>query len=86
MKENGVTDEELKEAKQFLIGSFPMRFDTMKKISEFLPLIDYYQLGDNYITKYPEYIEKVTKEDIKRVAQKYLNTDSYILVVVSPAH
>jgi zinc protease len=86
MKENGVTDEELKEAKQFLIGSFPMRFDTMKKISEFLPLIDYYELGDNYITKYPEYIEKVTKEDIKRVAQKYLNTDSYILVVTGPAH
>lgn len=85
IKENGVTDEELKEAKQFLIGSFPMRFDTMKKISEFLPVMDFYELGDDYIKKYPEYIEKVTKEDIKRVSQRFLNTDSYILVIAGPS-
>ncbi|WP_353683541.1 pitrilysin family protein [Thermodesulfovibrio sp. 3907-1M] len=82
MKEKEVTDEELKEAKSFLTGSFPLRIDTMKKISEFLPVIDFYGLGDNYITKYPEYIEKVTKEDIKRVTQRILNTQGYIVVIV----
>lgn len=82
MKEKGVTEEELKEAKAFLTGSFPLRIDTMKKISEFLPVIDFYGLGDDYIARYPQYIEKVTAEDIKRVAGKILNSDSYILVVV----
>lgn len=81
MKEKGVREEELKSAKSFLTGSFPLRIDTMKKISEFLLVIDFYGLGDDYITQYPEYIEKVTAEDIKRVAGRILNPDSYILVV-----
>lgn len=82
MKEKGVTSEEMKEAKAFLSGSFPLRIDTMKKISEFLPVIDFYGLGDDYINKYPEYIEKVTMEDIKKIARRILNTESYIVVVV----
>lgn len=82
MKEKGVTAQELKEAKSFLTGSFPLRIDTMKKISEFLPVIDFYGLGDDYIKKYPEYIEKVTEEDIKKVAQRILDTQEYIVVIV----
>lgn len=82
MKEKEVTDEELKEAKAFLTGSFPLRIDTMKKISEFLPVMDFYGLGDDYIKKYPEYIEKTTKEDIKTVAGRILNTQGYIVVIV----
>ncbi len=82
LKKEGVTEEELKEAKSFLVGSFPLRIDTMKKISEFLCVVEFYELGDDYIAKYPEYIERVTKEDIKRVAERFLKTDSYIVVVV----
>ncbi len=86
MRENGVTEEELKEAKAFLIGSFPLRIDTMKKISEFLPVIEFYNLGDDYIKKYPEYIEKITAKDIKKVADRLLNSSSYILVIVAPSN
>ena len=82
MKKDEVTDEELRDAKSFLIGSFPLRIDTMKKISEFLSVVEFYGLGDDYIAKYPEYIERVTKADIKRVADRFLNTDSYIVVIV----
>ncbi|MEN2994964.1 MAG: pitrilysin family protein [Thermodesulfovibrio sp.] len=82
MKEKTLTSEEIKEAKAFLSGSFPLRIDTMKKISEFLPVIEFYELGDDYIKKYPEYIEKVTAEEIKKVANRILNTESYILIVV----
>lgn len=81
LKKEGVKDEELNEAKTFLIGSFPLRIDTMKKISKFLPVMEFYGLGDDYIKKYPEYIEEVTKQDIKRVAERILDTESYILVI-----
>lgn len=82
LKEKGITDDELKEAKAFLVGSFPLRIDTMKKLSEFLLVTDFYELGDDYINRYQELINKVTKEEINRLAKKYLNTDSYILVTV----
>ncbi|HIJ60939.1 MAG TPA: hypothetical protein HPP56_10085, partial [Nitrospirae bacterium] len=38
-------------------------------------------LGKDYIKKYPDYINSVTLEDIKRVAQKYLTSQNYTLVI-----
>jgi len=86
MVNNGLKEEELKEAKAFLVGSFPLRIDTMKKLNEFLPLMDFYQLGEDYIKKYPEYIEKVSIEDIKRVSERIINYKSFILIVVGPSN
>lgn len=82
LKHKGVSDEELRDAKAFLIGSFPMRIDSLRKISEFLVVTDFYRLGDDYIKKYHEYIEKVTKEEIQTVATKFIQDKSYILVIV----
>ncbi|MCX7988866.1 MAG: insulinase family protein [Thermodesulfovibrio sp.] len=80
---HGVTEEEIKEAKQFLTGSFPLRFDTMRKVSEFLPLLEFYELGDDYFLKYAEYINKITNQDILRVSKRILN-QNYIIVIVGP--
>jgi zinc protease len=77
-----VTDQELNDAKSYLTGSFPLRVDSNKKIAAFLTAVEFYGLGLDYIDKYPAYIEAVTKEDLLRVAKKYLNTKDYVLVVV----
>ncbi|MCX8033776.1 MAG: insulinase family protein [Thermodesulfovibrio sp.] len=81
---NGVTEEEIKEAKLFLTGSFPLRFDTMRKISEFLPLLDFYELGNDYFLKYNEYINKVNSQDILIISKRIL-TQNYISVIVGPS-
>ncbi|MEN2986297.1 MAG: pitrilysin family protein, partial [Thermodesulfovibrionaceae bacterium] len=60
IKEKGITDEEIKEAKSFLVGSFPLKIDTMKKLAEFLVVVEFYELGDDYIERYPEYINRIT--------------------------
>jgi zinc protease len=77
-----VTDQELSDAKSYLTGSFPLRIDSNKKMASFLTAIEFYGLGLDYIDKYPSFIDAVTKEDILRVAKKYLNTENYVLVVV----
>lgn len=78
-----VTDEELANAKSFLIGNFKRRLDTNRKIADFLSLVEFYKLGDDYIVRYPEYINKVTKEDVLRVAKKYLDQENFITVIVA---
>lgn len=78
-----VSDEELSEAKSYLTGSFPRRLDTSRKIADFLASVEFFHLGLDYATKYPEYINAVTKEDVRRVAKKYLTPEHYILVVVA---
>jgi zinc protease len=77
-----ITDQELQDAKAYLTGSFPRRLETGRKIADFLAAAQFYELGDDYADKYPGYIKSVTKEDVLRVAKKYLNPDNYALVIV----
>ncbi|HSB52198.1 MAG TPA: pitrilysin family protein, partial [Dissulfurispiraceae bacterium] len=63
MKTEMVSDEELKDAKSYLTGSFPRRLETSRKIADFLTAVEFYRLGDDYVEKYPGYITAVTRED-----------------------
>jgi zinc protease len=47
-----------------------------------LSLVELYGLGLDYFSQYPHWIEKVTKEDVLRVAKQYLHPNRYALVVV----
>jgi zinc protease len=78
-----ISEKELAGAKKYLVGSFPLRFDTQAKLSNFLTQLEYYGLGLSYPEKYPSLIQSVTREEILRVAQKYLDPKNYILVVVA---
>jgi len=78
-----VTDEELADAKAYLMGSFPLRLDTTGKLAEVLSQVEFYGLGMDYFTSYPSWIETVSKEDVLRVAKQYLNPTNYALVVVA---
>ena len=78
-----VSDKELEDAKSYLTGSFPLRMDTYEKIAGMLTAIEIYDLGLDYPQKYPALINKVTREDVKRVAQKYLHPDNLVIVVVA---
>jgi len=78
-----VSEKELEGAKKYLIGSFPLRLDTQGKLANFFTQVEYYGLGLGYPEKYPSLIRSVTREEVNRVAKKYLQTENYILVVVA---
>ncbi len=78
-----VSEKELEGAKKYLIGSFPMRLDTQGKLANFLSQVEYFGLGLNYPEKYPSLIRSVTREDVLRVAKKYLYPKKYVLVIVA---
>jgi len=77
-----VSDQELAEAKSFLVGSFPLRLDSTAKLAQVLAQVEFYGLGFEYFSQYPKWIERVTKEDVQRVAKHYLDPQRYALVVV----
>lgn len=82
MREEPVSDQELNDAKDYLIGSFPLRFDTNRKVASFLAQVEYYELGLDYPERYAEFIRKVSREEVARVARQYLHPDEFITVVV----
>jgi zinc protease len=83
IREAPVTDQELSEAKSYLVGSFPLRVDTISKLAEVLALVELYGLGLDYFSRYPKLIEQVTKDDVLRAAKQYLHPTRYALVVVA---
>ncbi len=79
---DGVTDKELADAKTYLTGSYPLRFDTNDKIAGQLIAIQEADLGIDYITRRNGLIEAVTHDDIKRVAKRLLGSENLIVTVV----
>lgn len=83
MREELVSEEELSDAKDYLTGSFPLRLDTNRRVANFLAQVEYFELGLDYPERYPDLIRKVTREEVQRVAQKYLKPETLITVIVA---
>jgi zinc protease len=82
MAAEGPTQKELDNAKSYLIGSYPLRFDTNAKIANELLGLAVESLGIDYINRRNPEIEAVTIGDAKRVAAKLLKVDDLIVTVV----
>ncbi len=82
IRENGVSDEELDDAKAYLTGNLPLSIETDKEIAENMALLEFYDLGLDYFDRYQDIIQSVSKQDVLRVAQKYLHPNKYVLVIV----
>jgi zinc protease len=85
MTREPVADRELALAKQYLIGSFPLRLDTSGKVADFLIAIEERGVGLDYADRYKERIGKVTAADVQRVAAKFFPPQSFDLVIVGDA-
>jgi len=83
IREQGVTEKELQEAKDYLTGSFPLRLDTNRRVARFLARAEFFKLGLDYPDRYPELIRRVSREDIIRVARTHLRLEDLIVVVVA---
>lgn len=77
-----VGDRELADAKAYLTGSFPLRMDTSGKIAAMLTNIEIYGLGFDYPEKYQRLISSVTAAEVQRVANKHLDPDRMVIVVL----
>ena len=76
LAENGVTEEELRKAKQYLTGAYPLRFDSNASIARILVGLQEAGLGIDYPERRNDLIEAVTVEDIARVAEKWLRPEN----------
>lgn len=79
---NGVTETELKAAKDNIIGGFPMRIDSNGKILDYLAMIGFYKLPLNYLDEYNKNVAKVTTAQIKEVFNRRLKPENFVTVIV----
>ncbi len=78
-------DQELDEVKSYLMGVFPATVQTASDIASRLVDMELYGLPEDYFDHYRENIANVMKEDIERVAKKYLDPERVLIVIVGNA-
>lgn len=79
-----VSAEELSESQENYIGRLPLSLESNGGVAGALLSIERYQLGLDYYQRYENMVRSITREDILRVANQYLNPDLLAIAIARP--
>ncbi len=77
--ENGVSQQELDTAKNYLIASYNLRFSDISTIAEILSLMQKEELGIDFLQKRNTYIKNINLEQVNLAAKRYFTPDKLII-------
>lgn len=79
--ENGIDAPELADQKSAAIGSFKVGLATNRGLARALWNAEFYNLGIDYIDRYPQIIQAVTVEQVNAAIRKYFRPDHLTIVI-----
>jgi zinc protease len=82
MNTEPVTEAEVERAKNDILSTFIFRYDTREKVLAERERLEFYGYPADYLETYQAALEKVTLDDVTRVAKKYIHTDKLAILVV----
>ena len=78
----GPSEADLTQAKSNLTGGFPLRFDSNRKILEYLSVIGFYKLPLDYLDTWVDKVNAVDVAAVKRAFAQRVDPDKLVTVVV----
>jgi zinc protease len=81
---DGVTQQELDDSRQFLIGSIPRALETNAAIASFLQTEEFFGLGLDYDARLPELLRGVTLDEANAAARDAVAVDRATVVIAGP--
>jgi zinc protease len=84
MAADGLSETELADCKQYMIGSIPRLLETNAAIAIFLQTAEFFGLGLDHDVRLPALLDAVTLEDVKQAAQRTLDPNCAKVVVAGP--
>jgi zinc protease len=81
LSDEGPTDDELAKAKDYLVGSYALGFDSSTKIAHQLAQIAFEELGIDYIQRRNQLVAAVTQEDVRRAADRTIGAAEALVVI-----
>jgi Predicted Zn-dependent peptidases len=85
IRETAVTKAELAAARDYLVGVFPLRFETPGAVVGALGGLFVHQLPDDELSRYRDAIEAVTIADVQAAARAHIDLDRMAIVAVGDA-
>ncbi len=83
--EDPVTDDELDAARDYLIGVFPLRFETSAQVAGALSGLVVQGLPDDELDRYRPAVAAVTADDVRAAAGTHIDPEAASIVVVGDA-
>lgn len=84
LAQDGPTNKELRESKQYLIGSLPRTLETNASIAGFLQTIEFFGLGLDYDVRLAGLLEGVSRDDVHAAARRLLDPARAAVVIAGP--
>lgn len=80
-----VSDEELDAARDYLIGVFPLRFETSAQVAGALSGLVVQDLPDDELDRYRPAVAAVTADDVRAAATAHIDIERASIVIVGDA-
>ncbi len=85
IRDESVTEAELSLAISYLVGVFPLRFESTAAVAGGLASMEIFRLPVDYFDSYRDRITAVTADDVQRVARRHLDPSRLQVVIVGDA-
>ena len=80
-----VSEQELRNARNYLIGVLPLALETHDGVAATLLAIEEFGLGLDYLDRYPDIIGGVTREQVLEAARQHLDPQRLAIGIAAPA-
>ena len=84
LRANGLTEQELTESRQYMVGSLPRALETNTLIAQFLQTAEFFGLGLDHDRRLPDFLGAVTLDEVHGLAERYLDPRRASIVVAGP--
>jgi predicted Zn-dependent peptidase len=85
IRDESVTEDELRAARDFLVGVFPLRFETPGAVVGAISGLVVHGLPDDELQRYRPAVEAVTVSDVRTAARAHIHPDRSAIVLVGDA-
>ena len=80
--DKGPTPQEIENAKNNIVDSFALRFDSNSAIAEYVKNIGFYGLPIDFYHQYRNKIKQISQQDIKKAFQTHIHPDKMVVIMV----
>ena len=82
LQEDGLSDDELRAARDFLAGTLPLAMQTTEQLSAMVADLHTFDLPADYFEHHQQAIMGISRDDIARVVRQHIRPDELAIVVV----
>ena len=79
-----IADVELQDAKSYSVSVLPLALETHDGMAATLLAIEQFSLGLDYLDRYPDFIARITRDDVLAAANQHLDPSRLAIGVASP--